>query len=198
MSKKSWLEALQKTLRRLKSKDPAPRIAILGIGHERCGDDAVGLIIVQAIQSLRFESDRVLAICAGAAPENFTGTIRRFSPDLVILIDAADMQEKTGTVRWLAWNASSGLSASTHTLPLHILATYLTQELSCIVVLLGIQPGTLSLDAQLSPEVNEVVQPIVDGFARTLWSEEKGIIPKKDWMSSFLPQGISRRNHSLH
>ncbi len=78
MSKKSWLERLQKTLSRLRHRNSSFRIAILGIGHEKCGDDAVGMIIVQAIQSLRFESDRVLEICAGVAPENFAGTPMTF------------------------------------------------------------------------------------------------------------------------
>ena len=38
---------------------------------------------------------------AGPAPENFTGPLRRFRPDLVLLVDAAQMDAEPGTIGWL-------------------------------------------------------------------------------------------------
>ena len=40
-----------------------------------------------------------LCLSAGAAPENCTGLLRRFRPDLVLLVDAAEMGEAAGAVR---------------------------------------------------------------------------------------------------
>ena len=141
MSKKSWQETLQAALKRVKKSDRSPRVAIVGIGHELCGDDAAGLHLACTLQTLAADNERLLVIEAGPAPENFCGTLRRFYPDLVVLADAAQMGMQPGTVRWLPWQETTGLSASTHTLPLHILAQYLTAELGCEVALLGIQPA---------------------------------------------------------
>ncbi len=101
-------------------------------------------------------------IDGGAAPENYTGALRRFRPDLVILIDAAQMDEPPGTVRWLDCDHLSGFSASTHTLPLNILAHYLQAELGCQVALIGIQPADTSFDAPLSPPLREAMSEIVE------------------------------------
>lgn len=114
------------------------------------------------------ERDSVLVIAAGAAPENHTGVLRRFAPDLVLLVDAAQLDEAPGRVRWLAWQETSGLSASTHTLPPHLLAQYLTGELGCEVALIGIQPGDTTIGAPLSPEVQRAAAEIVETFRHSV------------------------------
>jgi hydrogenase maturation protease HycI len=141
-------------------------VAIVGIGSELRGDDAAGVRVAQALQ-LAVEADRdppLLIIDAGVAPENFTGTLRRFDPDLVLLIDAAQMNEVPGTIRWIDWQETSGLSASTHTLPPYLLVQYLVSELNCTVALIGIQPQDNEFGAPLSLEV----QQAVDEITRTL------------------------------
>ncbi len=50
-------------------------------------------------------------------PENCTGAVLRFAPDLVVLVDAAEMGEAPATIRWLDWQETTGLSASPPTLP---------------------------------------------------------------------------------
>ena len=89
----------------------------------------------------------------GHAPENCTGAIRRFAPDLVILVDAAEMGDPPGTIRWLDWHEAVGLDASTHSLPPSMVARYLAAELSCEVALIGIQVQDTSLGAGISPPV---------------------------------------------
>jgi len=107
-------------------------------------------------------------ISAGPAPENYTGPLRRFQPDLVILVDAADMGEAPGTVRCLACEETTGLSASTHTLPPYVLAHYLTASLGCQVILLGIQPADTSIGKPLSPTVRQAVVAVAQGLANLL------------------------------
>jgi hydrogenase 3 maturation protease len=111
----------------------------------------------------------VLVIEGGAAPENCTGPIRRFAPDLVILVDAAHMEEAPGTIRWLDWQDLAGLSASTHTLPPSILAHYLTVELGCRVALVGIQPQQTDVGAPLSEAVQAAVDKVVTELSGALW-----------------------------
>jgi len=103
----------------------------------------------------------LLIIEAGHAPENATGALRKFAADLVLMIDAAEMGEMPGTVKWIPDESIDGMSASTHSLPLSMLARYLTLELNCTVALLGIQPGSNEVGEQVSREVLRTVNEIV-------------------------------------
>jgi hydrogenase 3 maturation protease len=157
MSSTSWRAKLRQTLKRLNSTS-RPRIAVVGIGHELRGDDAAGLILARMLEIECSDREHILVVPAGSVPENSTGLLRRFNPDFVLLLDAAQMGLEPGEVRWLAWEDTAGLSASTHSLPLHIFAAYLAEEFQCEVALLGIQPATLSLGMTLSPYVEASVQ----------------------------------------
>jgi hydrogenase 3 maturation protease len=162
MSRLSWRTSLIQALKRHKAPDSVARGAVVGVGHELCGDDAAGLAVARALQTALADDERLLVIEAGSVPENQTGLLRRFKPDLVLLIDAAQMGETPGVIRWLPWDETDGISASTHTLPFHILARYLVSELDCEVALLCIQPARNTVGAPLSPEVVEAVDTIVN------------------------------------
>ena len=144
MSQLSWQAALTQTLATLHRGRP-PRVAVLGIGHELRGDDAAGLLVARGLQAVADE--RLMVVEAGHAPENHTGRIRRHRPDLILLIDAAQLNEPPGTIRWLPAEATSGLSASTHTLPPYMLTRFLQAELGCELALLGVQPAGNTLGA---------------------------------------------------
>jgi hydrogenase maturation protease HycI len=154
MSLPSWANSLSQTLNRLSEERPL-RLALLGIGHELRGDDAAGLAVAAGIRP--FVRENFLVIEAGHAPENHTGTVRRFAPTLVLLIDAAQMNEAPGTIRWLDINDITGMSVSSHTLPLHMLARFLQAELGCEVAFLGIQPADTTLGVGVSPKVKTAV-----------------------------------------
>jgi hydrogenase 3 maturation protease len=160
-----WQAQLRETLTRLEKPEQRARVAILGIGHELCGDDAAGLWLArkasEAVQALGGHSqavDHLLVLEAGAAPENTCGALRRFRPDLVLLTDAAQLHEKPGMLRWLDWQVTGGISASTHTLPLHLFAAYLVSELQCEVALLGIQPEHTIPGQAMTPAVRQAAE----------------------------------------
>lgn len=141
---------------------------MVGIGNEFNGDDAAGVLVVRTLQEKLSESDCVLLIEGGTAPENTTGRLRRFRPDLVLMIDSAEMAQPAGWVMLVEMESVDGLSASTHTLPPSVLAKFLQSELGCRVVLLGIQPATLDFDAPLSPAVKESVRSVSRVLGRLL------------------------------
>lgn len=132
---------------------PGRRVAVLGVGNEMNADDGVGLRVVRELKRMLPARSDLLLVEAGGAPENFTGALRRFRPDSVIIVDAADMGECPGTVRWLDWSTSDALSGSTHTLPPSVLATFLIGSMGCEVVLLGVQPASVEFGAPMSPAV---------------------------------------------
>ena len=107
----------------------------------------------------------------GLAPENLTGAIRRFAPDLVLLVDAAEMGEPAGAVRWLSWRDTTGVSAATHALPPYMVAQFLSSELGCEVALIGIQPQEAAFGASLSPPAQRAVRAVTRGLVALLVTE---------------------------
>ncbi len=160
-------------LKHLQNRKPA-RIAIVGIGQELLGDDAVGLMIVRALMSVPSDQQRMLVVEGGQAPENQTGVLRRFLPNLVLLVDAAQMGAASGEVRWLTFEELEGLSASTHTLPLSMFAQYLRAEVGCEVILLGIQPAQMEFGMDLSPTVQKAMDDVVQELVSTLFNTHYG------------------------
>lgn len=147
-----------------------PRIALLGIGNELRGDDAAGVLIAKALiarhplsvdQQLEANyRPATLVIEADTAPESCTGQLRHFHPDLVILLDAANLNTVPGTAHWIHWEDTVGLSASTHTLPPSVLGTYLVHEFGCEVYLLGIQPALTTIGRPPSLLVEKAIETI--------------------------------------
>ncbi|MGB2897334.1 MAG: hydrogenase 3 maturation endopeptidase HyCI [Anaerolineales bacterium] len=171
---KYWDILLDEQLGQLRKTTNSLRIAVLGIGHEFQGDDAAGVLIAGSLQSLLGPSEERLILCAGSAPENCCGALRTFGPDLVLMIDAAQMEEVPGTVRLISYQDVTGVGASTHTLPLHILARYLTSELGCEIILLGIQPVHVEF-GEISPLIREIVPAIVQRLANVLGGEPEDV-----------------------
>ncbi len=158
---------MQPSLQQLRSESgKAPRVAIVGIGNTLRSDDAAGMLAARELSRRGCAADRehVLILEGGHAPENVTGDLRVFGPDVVLFIDAADMGKEPGAIDWISADDIDGMSASTHSLPLSMLAQYLTLELGCQVLLLGIQLVSNEVGEEVSAEVLEAVQEIVNGL----------------------------------
>jgi hydrogenase 3 maturation protease len=148
---------------------PRPaRVAILGVGNEMNGDDGAGVVAVRELAALTPPPSDVLLIEAGAAPESFTGPLRRFRPDLIIEIDAAMLGDEAGATAWLDWREADGLSASTHTLPPSVLAKFIQADLGCEMTILGIQPARVEMGTGLSPAVASAVKALAGQIYRWL------------------------------
>jgi hydrogenase 3 maturation protease len=164
-------------------------VAVVGVGQEINGDDAAGVKVAQALVNRQRagSSDAprpapfsLLMVEAAHAPENCTGAIRRFAPDLVILVDAAEMGDPPGTVRWLDWREAAGLNTSTHSLPASMVARYLVGELSCEVALIGIQVQDTSLGAGISPAVRRAIRSVSRGLTMLLLEAGDPNRPKRN------------------
>jgi hydrogenase 3 maturation protease len=109
-------------------------------------------------------ADRVLILEADQAPENRTGELRHFHPDLVLIVDAAEMGESPGSIRWISEDEIDGMSASTHSLPLSMLVHYLKLDMDCEVWLLGIQVRSNEVGETVSAEVRRAIDEVVTGL----------------------------------
>jgi hydrogenase 3 maturation protease len=145
-----------------------PRIAVVGVGHELRGDDAAGIAVARSLQAALGDDDGLLVIVAGPAPENCMGPLRRFNPDQVLFVDAAQMDEVPGAIRWLSWRELDGLGPWTHGLSPQALGRFLSSELGCSMSLVGIQPAGNEIAAPLSSEVADAVDTVVLCLLRLL------------------------------
>jgi len=157
MSNSQWVTKLLSRLEPLAERATWPRIAVMGVGNELQGDDSLGIHLARRLKPCASASERLLVLEAGACPENFCGLLRRFKPDLILLVDAARMGESPGSVRILDVNSSANAGFSTHAPCLQMLVDYLEFELGCEILLLGVQAGRFSFEASLSPAVMESI-----------------------------------------
>jgi hydrogenase 3 maturation protease len=148
----------------------AKNIAVLGIGNEMMGDDAAGALLARELNHLRIQNSefRIQVFETSTTPENFTGAIRKLQPDLVVMVDAADMGRDPGAIAFLDLGQMHNMMHSTHTLPLSFLAGYLEQMGTAKVIALGIQAGHIKLDQPMTREVAESVKAIARAFAEVL------------------------------
>jgi hydrogenase 3 maturation protease len=171
----SWKKPLSQSLRKSR------KVAFVGVGQELRGDDAAGVLVVRRLmesagknpstirpRSKDAESrhEEFLLFEAGPLPEAAAGTLRRYRPEWVVFIDAADMGEQPGVMRWLDPQQAEGLAGSTHTFPLSGLSEYLSTELDCRVAILGIQSKNLEFDSPISEEVERAIEEIVSFIIR--------------------------------
>lgn len=143
----------------------AKRIALLGVGSQLRGDDVAGILV--ALELDRFiQAHRKVKIAkvfiGETAPENFTGEIKKFKPTDIIIVDSADMGKPVGAIELIEPGMISGVTFSTHQLPLNILADYLKCSLNCQVLIIGIQPKRLKFNSKVTPEVKKAAKRLAD------------------------------------
>ncbi|MGE5138432.1 MAG: hydrogenase 3 maturation endopeptidase HyCI [Rudaea sp.] len=156
----SWKEQLAKELARLRPIDRSVRLAVLGVGNELLGDDGVGIRVARSVLASPTKPANLLVIDSGDSPESVTGPLRHFEPDLIILVDAAQMDAEPGEIRWLEPQVAMGFSASTHSLPLSLVAGFMEDEFQCPVALIGIQPSSNQVLTGLSDPVRRAAAEV--------------------------------------
>jgi hydrogenase 3 maturation protease len=142
-------------------------VVILGIGNELRGDDAAGVLVARKLKKKITNRSDILCIEGAEAPENFTSVIRRFSPNLVILVDAGALSLETGSIRWLSTEDISG-GMGTHGLSLADFSLYLQQEIKCQTGFLVIQAGTNDFGDPLTLAVKRAIHRAVNTLSEQL------------------------------
>lgn len=144
---------------------PGRKYAVLGIGSTQRSDDAAGMYFIELLSGM-LKQDNVLLIAGSTAPENFTGVIKNFGPDVLFIVDAAHMGLLPGEAKVVPACDIGGLSFSTHMLPLTVMLRYLEAELDCDVMFIGIQPASTDYGLEMCNEVKEGVKMIAEEFYR--------------------------------
>ncbi len=140
------------------------RLVILGVGNPLKGDDAAGLLCAeQLIKSLPAKKrSRIKILKTYDVPENYTGKIRKFKPNRILIIDAALAGLKPGDIFILEKEKIAIEEISSHKIPLMVLISYLEQDLGCKVTVLGIQAKDLSFGSPVSLLIKAAVKTVAD------------------------------------
>jgi hydrogenase 3 maturation protease len=141
---------------------------VLGIGNRLGGDDAAGTRVVDMLNQRRHRNKaplptEIMAIDAGTAPESYTSVIRQHRPDLLILVDAADMGLPPGALRTIMPEKISILSFSTHHMPLSMFVSYV-EEFCGKVLLVGVQPERTEMNRRISKVVHKSVKNLAEAI----------------------------------
>jgi hydrogenase maturation protease len=136
-------------------------ILILGVGNLLCGDDAVGVLVAQALQKRADLPPHVTVVDGGTDGIGLIPLLEAYSQ--VIIVDAVLMDEPPGTIRRLVWQ-DVRLIGHERPLSLHQSdladALLLAEALHCLprtLVIYGVQPHNRGWDESLSLEVQHAL-----------------------------------------
>jgi hydrogenase 3 maturation protease len=131
---------------------------VLTVGNTMMADDGAGPCLAQKM--IDNAIDGWLVIDGGTIPEDNIHILRRIKPKFLILVDAAEMAEKAGTVRIIDPEMIADMFImSTHSLPLNFLIDELKQFI-LRVEFVGIQPAIVAFSFPMTEMVEEGVEEV--------------------------------------
>lgn len=128
-------------------------ILFVGIGNLLKKDDGIGVYIAQNLE----ETKRLKRLVVEVSIENYIGKINAQAPDLLILVDAMDLQAGPG--RWSLMPACNlrGHTTNTHNISLGQVCELFNSP----VYILGIQPQNISLGEGFSRDVRKGADALI-------------------------------------
>ena len=137
------------------------KVVIIGVGNSLRSDDAAGSILADRIK------DKVpyKVYDTGTAPENYLSKIINEQPDNIVIIDAVDFGGKPGDC--CVFEGAKIRTAnlfSTHNASISMVINYLQSNLKVDIIILAIQPRTVSLGDGMSQEVTQMLTKLEHWF----------------------------------
>lgn len=143
------------------------KVAIVGLGNIIRGDDALGPKLIELAKA-KPVSNAALFDC-GTAPENYIFPILSSLCDTIVLVDAADLGRAPGEIEIFDLDRISRVSFSTHNPSPHLFIDLLkTGREGLNIFVVSVQPKGMSLGSQISEEVMQGLNLLVDAFSATI------------------------------
>ncbi len=139
------------------------------IGNKDGGDDSVGPYIADQLK--KEKNKDIFVIDAGTAPENYTGNVKKINPEILIIIDAIDMDLKPGDIRIVPRKKIGVMHVSTHGIPISVLVKYLEKYVKKILII-GIQPK------EMTGKLTKTVKKSAESLIETILKEKTNEIKK--------------------
>lgn len=131
---------------------------LLCVGNSMMGDDGAGPLLAEKCQASP-QGDWVV-LDGGSVPENDIAAIRELRPELLLIVDATDMQLNPGETRIIdPDDIAQMFMMTTHNMPLNYLIVQLKEDVG-EVVFLGIQPDIVGFYYPMTEAVKEAVEQV--------------------------------------
>jgi hydrogenase maturation protease len=145
--------------------DAGPQVLVLGIGNLVMSDDGVGVKVVQRLQREYCFSPCVEVMDGGTLGLDLLPKLEGI--EHLIVVDAVETGGKPGTCVRLAGKElpiALETKVSPHQMGLKDLLSVaeLLGHSPGEMVLIGVQPGSIEMDTELTPEVEAVLQLLTD------------------------------------
>jgi len=140
------------------------KVVILGIGNTMRSDDGVGSLLAGRIK------DKVpfVVFDAGVSPENYLEKAIKEKPDTIVIIDAVDFGGRPGEFRVLETSDVKTTNLfTTHNASISLTINYLQSNLKVDIIILIIQPKSISFGDKLSQEVTDTLNTLESWFYGT-------------------------------
>ncbi len=129
------------------------KLLFVGLGNLLKKDDGVGVYISNRIKP----EGNYRVLTAEVSIENYIGKINSLRPDILILVDCADLKSPPGTCRLMPINTIEDMTFNTHNISLKRVSEFFRMP----VYILGIQPENVDFGETLSKIVINVADKII-------------------------------------
>jgi hydrogenase 3 maturation protease len=134
------------------------RILFVGIGNVLRSDDGVGVYICKKIHKSSYLDTLIVEVSI----ENYIKKINDLDPDILVLVDCADLNRAPGYAELLPVAKIKDFTPGTHNISLKRVSEFFKMK----VLVLGMQPGSLSIGEELTSQVRESADRIVNYINR--------------------------------
>ena len=159
-------EAIGSIKSELKKRIVGKRVVLCGMGNTERGDDGFGIHLAQRLKG-KIKSTPIFD--CGTAPENYLGPIVKAEPQVLLMVDAANLGAEPGHTHIIEEDDIASLGLSTHDASLKLFITYLKDSLDGLdIFLLGVQPKDITYGSGMSGELNAHLEKIDSMFKEIL------------------------------
>lgn len=154
------------------------KLLVVGVGSRMRGDDMVGPYTTDLLKERLDSGDELIVskldiIDADVMPENFSKPMRESDADLILFIDAVDMNLEPGTIRKVPRDLIDATIPCSHNLPMSYVMGYINEKIER-VELIGIQIVTTGLFEEMTEITREACRKLAD----LIWKGEIDSIPE--------------------
>jgi len=143
------LEELEKLL-----SSGSGKILFVGIGNLLKQDDGAGVYISSSI----IPRKNIMTLTVEVSIENYIGKINSLNPDVIVLIDCADLGIEPGMAKLMKPDEIKDITFNTHNISLRRITEFFTAN----VMILGIQPSSVGFGENISYLVRTVSDRIIN------------------------------------
>jgi hydrogenase 3 maturation protease len=138
----------------------AKKVLFVGIGNVLKMDDGIGVYISNRIKNTGY----IQALTAEVSIENYIGKINSLNPEILVLIDCADIRSPAGTFKILPIRQIQDITFNTHNISLKRLSEFFRMP----VYILAIQPEKIDFGENIS----YLVKAVADGIIKQINKKE--------------------------